>query len=43
VTDPATEGSSCECVVSDSGCGISAADHPDQSLCSLTSFGKRDF
>ena len=28
VTDPATEGSSCECVVSDSGCGISAADLP---------------
>jgi CheY-like chemotaxis protein len=28
VNDPATEGPSCECVVSDSGCGISAADLP---------------
>jgi CheY-like chemotaxis protein len=28
VNDPGTEGSSCECVVSDSGCGISAADLP---------------
>lgn len=28
VTDQSTEASSCECVVSDSGCGISAADLP---------------